>query len=124
MLLNPGGPFTLSLASSPPNDDVNPTPLAALLHCSGIHGTPRTIGPVSTNKTTINSINIIHNNNTKQLTTLLSLCSTHCSPVNAILPNSRTLDGYPLRQNWSATLYNNIIMTTIIIIYGSWDRVY
>ena len=26
---------------------------------------------------------------------LPTLCSTHCSPVNAILPNSRNLDGYP-----------------------------
>ena len=26
---------------------------------------------------------------------LPTLCFTHCSPVNAILPNSRTLDGYP-----------------------------
>ena len=25
-----------------------------------------------------------------------------------ILPNSRTLDGYPLCQNWSATLYNTL----------------
>ena len=25
--------------------------------------------------------------------------------THAILPNSRTLDGYPLRQNWAATLY-------------------
>ena len=31
------------------------------------------------------------------------LCSTQCCPVNAILPNSRTLDGHTLRQNWSAT---------------------
>ena len=31
--------------------------------------------------------------------------STHCSHTHAILPNSRTLDGYPLRQNWSATYY-------------------
>ena len=46
------------------------------------------------------------------------LCSTHCSPVNTILPNSRTLDGYPLRQNWSATSYNNII-TTIITTTGT-----
>ena len=34
-----------------------------------------------------------------------ALFSTHCSPILAILPNSRTLDGYPLCQNWSATLY-------------------
>ena len=27
---------------------------------------------------------------------LPTLCSTHCSPTHAILPNSRTLDGYPL----------------------------
>ena len=32
------------------------------------------------------------------------VCSTHCSPVNASLPNPRTIDGYTLRQNWSATL--------------------
>ena len=31
-----------------------------------------------------------------------------CSYVNAILPNSRTLDGYILRQNWSATKYRFI----------------
>ena len=36
---------------------------------------------------------------------LPTLCSTHCSPVNAILPNPRTLDGYTLSQNWSANLY-------------------
>ena len=39
----------------------------------------------------------------------LCLCSTHCSPTHAILPNSRTLDGHPLRQNWSATLYNLVM---------------
>ena len=31
-----------------------------------------------------------------------------CSYVNAILPNSRTLDGYILRQNWSAFKYRFI----------------
>ena len=35
---------------------------------------------------------------------LPTLCSTHCNPVNAILPNSSTLDGYTLRQNWSANI--------------------
>ena len=29
------------------------------------------------------------------LSALPTLCSTHCSPVSAILPNSRALDGYP-----------------------------
>ena len=35
---------------------------------------------------------------------LPTLCSTHCSPMNAILPNPRTLDGYTLHQSWSANL--------------------
>ena len=42
---------------------------------------------------------------------LPTLCSTHCSHVNAILPNSRTLDGYTLRQNWSATVYTIFSLT-------------
>ena len=33
------------------------------------------------------------------------LCSTHCSPVNAILPNSRTLDGYPPSVKTGQQLY-------------------
>ena len=37
---------------------------------------------------------------------IITLCSAHCSPVNAILPNTMTLDGYTLRQNWSATVYH------------------
>ena len=35
-----------------------------------------------------------------------SVLLTHCSPVNAILPNPRTLDGYTLRQNWSVNIYS------------------
>ena len=35
---------------------------------------------------------------------LPTFCSTHCSLVSAILPNSKPRDGYTLRQNWSATL--------------------
>ena len=41
------------------------------------------------------------------------LCSTHCSPVNAILPNSRTLDGYPPSVKTGQQLYMRIWPGTI-----------
>ena len=42
---------------------------------------------------------------------LTTLCSTHCSHVNAILPKSRTLDGYPPYVKTGQQLY--ITRTTL-----------
>ena len=52
---------------------------------------------------------------------LLFIMSTHCTPVNAILPNPRTLDGYTLRQNWPAIseqIYSQIYRICITLFFG------
>ena len=51
---------------------------------------------------------------------VVALCPTHCSPVNAILPDPRTLDEYTTtpRQDWSA-----FYIFFVSIIPGLWQPI-